>query len=202
MEAKQEVIPLMMVQVLHMIFPRFAEKDDQGGFAQQDANECWVELTRMLQQKLRTEGQTSSVVDAYMGGRFATEMKCLEAPEEAVVKSTEEFLSLSCFLSQEVKYLHSGLKGRLSEEIEKHSPSLDRNAKYEKSSKVDRLPGYLTIQMIRFFFKVSRHSLGTVVVVNWVCVEPNFLPVVGNRRWTLSAKVPLRTEIGSQLLES
>lgn len=44
--------PFVLLQVLHMAFPRFAEKSSHGGFQQQDANECWTELIRMLQQKL------------------------------------------------------------------------------------------------------------------------------------------------------
>ena len=35
--------------------------------------------------------------------------------------------------------------------VEKHSESLGRNAQYKKSSKLSRLPGYLTIQLVRFF---------------------------------------------------
>merc|ERR1712110_1312050 len=35
----------------------------------------------------------------------------------------------------------------------KRSPTLERDAEYTKTSKVSRLPGYLTIQMMRFQFK-------------------------------------------------
>ena len=35
--------------------------------------------------------------------------------------------------------------------MEKHSESLGRNAQYKKSSKLSRLPAYLTIQLVRFF---------------------------------------------------
>lgn len=44
--------PIVLVQMMHLAFPRFAEKSESGGFQQQDANECWTELVRMLQQKL------------------------------------------------------------------------------------------------------------------------------------------------------
>ena len=36
-------------QVLHNAFPRFAERGEGGGYQQQDANECWMEILRMLQ---------------------------------------------------------------------------------------------------------------------------------------------------------
>ena len=44
--------PVVLVQMMHLAFPRFAEKSKHGGYQQQDANECWTELIRMLQQKL------------------------------------------------------------------------------------------------------------------------------------------------------
>jgi ubiquitin carboxyl-terminal hydrolase 14 len=56
MDKGQNIPPLVLLQVLHMAFPRFAEKSDHGGFQQQDANECWVELLGMMKQKLKSEG--------------------------------------------------------------------------------------------------------------------------------------------------
>lgn len=52
MDKGSTVPPIVLLQVLHMAFPRFAEKGEQGSFTQQDANECWTEIVRMLQQKL------------------------------------------------------------------------------------------------------------------------------------------------------
>ena len=43
--------------------------------------------------------------------------------------------------------------GFLGENIEKQSPSLGRDAQYVKSMAITRLPGYITIQMVRFHFK-------------------------------------------------
>lgn len=37
-------------------------------------------------------------------------MKCIEAAEEPATKTTENFLQLTCFISPEVKYMHSGLR--------------------------------------------------------------------------------------------
>lgn len=70
--------PIILLQFLHMAFPQFAEKSDQGQYLQQvrdhgvdtalhnqslsiylffssfsqDANECWLQMMRVLQQKL------------------------------------------------------------------------------------------------------------------------------------------------------
>ncbi|CAL8313136.1 ubiquitin carboxyl-terminal hydrolase 14 [Gadus morhua] len=162
--------PIILLQFLHMAFPQFAEKGDQGQYLQQDANECWLQMVRVLQQKLEplepetpmeTEAEGGAVasttkknfIDQYFGVEFETTMKCTEAEDEEATKGKESQLQLSCFINQEVKYLATGLRLRLQEEITKMSPSLERNALYIKSSKLGRLPAYLTIQMVRFFYK-------------------------------------------------
>ncbi|CAG2121296.1 unnamed protein product, partial [Medioppia subpectinata] len=129
-------------------------KGEGGVYIQQDANECWTELIRMLQQKLRINtGSGNNFIDQYFSGSFDVEMKCSECEDEPPVHSTENFLQLSCFISTDVKYLQSGLKLRLKETIEKYSPTLDKNAKYEKISTISRLPAYLAIQFVRFEYK-------------------------------------------------
>jgi len=167
--------PIIFLQVLHMVFPRFAEKGEQGGYQQQDANECWTEIVRSLQQKLKplpapspstatpmeTDSSTSvdgaafggGFMDQYFGGEFESSLKCVEAQEEPVTKTKEKFYQLSCFISTETKYLHTGLKSRLEEQLTKASPSLGRDAVYQKTNLINRLPAYLSIQFVRFFYK-------------------------------------------------
>jgi ubiquitin carboxyl-terminal hydrolase 14 len=148
----------LYLQVLHNAFPRFAERGEGGGYQQQDANECWLEILRMLQAKTSpTEGSSrANAIEQFMGIECTAETKCVESEDEPPTKSTEKFLQYSCYIDQGVKYLHTGLKQRLQENIEKFSPSLDRNAQYVKSMSVSRLPGYITIQMVRFHFKQSK----------------------------------------------
>uniref|UniRef100_A0A8C7L5H8 Ubiquitin carboxyl-terminal hydrolase n=2 Tax=Oncorhynchus TaxID=8016 RepID=A0A8C7L5H8_ONCKI len=169
-ETSSSIPPIILLQFLHMAFPQFAEKGDQGQYLQQDANECWLQMMRVLQQKLEpqdpdapmetdTESGAAAVaakknfIDQYFGVEYETTMKCTESEDEEPAKGKESQLQLSCFINQEVKYLATGLRLRLQEEITKLSPSLQRNALYIKSSKVSRLPAYLTIQMVRFFYK-------------------------------------------------
>nr|XP_057925162.1 ubiquitin carboxyl-terminal hydrolase 14 isoform X1 [Doryrhamphus excisus] len=160
--------PIILLQFLHMAFPQFAEKGEQGQYLQQDANECWLQMMRVLQQKLEpleaetpmetdTDSASASAkknfIDQYFGVEFETTMKCTESDEEEPIKGKESQLQLSCFINQEVKYLATGLRLRLQEEITKMSTSLERNALYIKSSKLSRLPAYLTVQMVRFYYK-------------------------------------------------
>ncbi|XP_046662171.1 ubiquitin carboxyl-terminal hydrolase 14 [Homalodisca vitripennis] len=170
MDKGPSIAPLILLQVMHMAFPRFAEKADNGNFMQQDANECWMEMIRMLQQKLpakkideTTAASFGSIIDQFFGGVFSVEMKCVEAPDEPPTISTETFLQLSCFISTEVKYMQSGLRSKLQEQITKHSPTLGRDAQYIRMSKIKRLPAYLTVQFVRFFYK-ERESVNAKVL--------------------------------------
>lgn len=117
--------PVVLLHCLHFAFPQFAQTGENGTYRQQDANECWAELLRMLQQKLpaikpSTElpgeenaggvSKYSSMIDQFFGGSFDVEMKCADEPNEPTTFTKENFLQLSCFISQEVKYMHSGLR--------------------------------------------------------------------------------------------
>uniref|UniRef100_A0A673YAV7 Ubiquitin carboxyl-terminal hydrolase n=1 Tax=Salmo trutta TaxID=8032 RepID=A0A673YAV7_SALTR len=182
-ETSSSIPPIILLQFLHMAFPQFAEKGDQGQYLQQDANECWLQMMRVLQQKLEpqdpdapmetdTESGAAAVaskknfIDQYFGVEYETTMKCTESEDEEPAKGKESQLQLSCFINQEVKYLATGLRLRLQEEITKLSPSLQRNALYIKSSKVRRLPAYLTIQMVRFFYKEKESVNAKVLKVD------------------------------------
>lgn len=157
--------PIMFLQVLHTVFPHFAEKTEQGVYQQQDANECWNQLVRMLHQRLpsikpneetpaaEAASKPASMVDQYFGIDMKSSLKCDESAEEPETHSTDQLYQLSCFISQDVKYMHTGLVSRLKESITKHSPSLGRDASYTKTSVINRLPAYLTIQFVRFFYK-------------------------------------------------
>lgn len=155
-ETSAAVEPVILLRMMHSAIPRFAQRGEGNVFQQQDANECWTELTRILQQYLKPLNETSkysNFIDEYFSGVLEGELKCDESPDEPVTKSNENFLQLSCFISQDVRYLQAGLISRMKETITKFSPSLDRDASYTKVSRISRLPAYLTIQMVRFHYK-------------------------------------------------
>ncbi|TMW42744.1 hypothetical protein DOY81_012175 [Sarcophaga bullata] len=158
------VTPFVLLGTLHRAFPQFAQTGENGTYRQQDANECWSELLKMLQQKLPAtngsegEGEKqvkkyNSFIEQFFGGTFEVKMSCSEAPEEDTTVSKENFLQLSCFISPEVKYMHSGLKSKLNETLVKRSESLGRDANYTRSYLINRLPAYLTVQFVRFQYK-------------------------------------------------
>ncbi|UXI17166.1 stromal membrane-associated protein 1 [Sarcoptes scabiei] len=167
MATTSPVMPIYLLDKLHSMFPQFAEKTENGQFAQQDANECWTELIKVLQQKLRITSDFNeshnNFITQYFGGNLVSSMKCTEDETEPVTISTENFLQLSCFISQDVKYLLTGLKSRLEEEVIKFSTKLGRDARYLKTSKISRLPAYLSINLIRFFYK-EKNSINAKIL--------------------------------------
>ncbi|CAK5055368.1 unnamed protein product [Meloidogyne enterolobii] len=153
------VTPLLFLHVLHNIFPQFELGE------QQDANECFCELLRLISDELivpiDNENNTGSLnnenqirLKKFFEIKYQVKTKCLEEGSTEEVQTSEETgYQASCFLSQSVRYIQSGIKCKMTEEIEKQSEELGRDAKYEKSSLIDRLPAYLSVQIVRFFFK-------------------------------------------------
>lgn len=159
--------PLMFLSALRSAFPQFAQKSKTANvFAQQDAEEAWTQILSQLRQKLITkegaaEGSQSAhdvpFVDKYMAGKFSSVLECDDpaAKElgEEPVKSEADFLKLDCHISATTNHLRDGLAGGLEEKIEKRSPLLERDCMYTRKHKIARLPKYLTVHFVRFFWK-------------------------------------------------
>ena len=169
------VTPFIFLQLMHGTFPQFAAKDEQGMFSQQDANEFWSELVSSLKhhlpgvlpsfgsgQKMETDsaaGASASssckFVEQYFRTDLETTFKCLDEAAKDEVPSTgaECLYQMSCFIDKDVKYLYTGLKNSLEEKLTKRSPTLDHDALYQKTAKLVRLPAYLSVQFVRFYYK-------------------------------------------------
>lgn len=176
-ETQEGFPPLIFLNALQTTFPQFAEKSRTGhGYAQQDAEEAWTQILSQLRQKLKIkvapDSTTSSssaeetstareisFIDKYLAGRFSSTLTCdepaaIEAGEEPVL-SEDAFLKLDCHISAVTNHLRDGILAGLEEKIEKHSPTLDRDAIYTKTSRISRLPKYLTVHFIRFWWKAT-----------------------------------------------
>jgi ubiquitin carboxyl-terminal hydrolase 14 len=58
----------------------------------------------------------------------------------------------------------------LTEKIEKNSPSLNRTAVYTKTAQITRLPVYLTVSFVRFFWKPEAQVKAKIMRVRVVCL--------------------------------
>jgi ubiquitin carboxyl-terminal hydrolase 14 len=116
---------------------------------QQDAEEAWSQLLYCLRQVLLTSPSDVSLFQ----GELLTTYECLESPEEPKTTKVEIFEKLSCHITETTSFLYDALKHSLNEEITKNSPTLNREAKYRKIQRIQKLPFYLTVQFVRFFWK-------------------------------------------------
>ncbi|KAH9922256.1 cysteine proteinase [Fomitopsis serialis] len=162
------VVPSTFLTALRQAFPQFAEQSRSGkgtgGFAmyaQQDAEECWVQLTNSLRD-VPVPGPSSDgsslprkFVDQYMTGEVRRELKCDEAPDEPPSVSFEKALKIECNISITTNYMLQGVKDSLNQKIEKNSPTLGRDAQYTATSRLSRLPSYLTVHMVRFAWRTD-----------------------------------------------
>ncbi|BFZ64179.1 deubiquitinating enzyme [Saitoella coloradoensis] len=144
--------PMLFLSVLRQVFPQFAQKTNEGHYMQQDAEECWSQVLQTLRQELKKEGQ-SSFVDKYMAAQTSSKLICDENPEEKPVESSDEVVKLDCHISGTTNFMRDGIFDGLTEKIEKSSEALGRNAQYTKTSRLSRLPKYLTVHLVRFYWR-------------------------------------------------
>lgn len=99
---------------------------------------------------------------------FAIELvntvKNKESAEEPAQVSKEQVLRLSCHIDNNnnpVNHMIEGLKISLEGDVEKASPLLGRNCLYSRRQQVNKLPAYLTVHFVRFYWKKDSASAGT-----------------------------------------
>eukprot|EP00128_Syssomonas_multiformis_P017684 Colp12_sorted_trinity150504_noHs@24170 len=153
-KAGQPYPPFNFLMQFRNIFPQFAQMGPGGVPAQQDAEECWTELVRVLQNTLPGTS-ADSMISQYFTGKLETRLKLAEGEGEEETVSEETFVKLSCHISKDVNFMLPGIQESLQEVLSKQSPSLGREAEYKRTSLVSRLPAYLTVGFVRFFWKPS-----------------------------------------------
>jgi ubiquitin carboxyl-terminal hydrolase 14 len=160
--AHDTVVPDKLVSILRTINPMFAEAD-KGYFKQQDAEECWSLLINTIREYLpnlsKEEKFSNNLIDELFGIEMESNLKNVENPLE--VKQTKEvILKLTCYIHIQTNELVEGLKSSMKENLELYSESLGRNTFFEKTQQINRLPPYLTVQFMRFFWKKENISTG------------------------------------------
>jgi len=160
--AQQDAVtPIQFVMALRQKFPRFAEMQN-GGYMQQDADECLRGILQSLSQTLTSDA--GNRIDDLFSFNLQSSMKCLENDAEEVSKSEDSQRVLICHLgtqTEPISHIYQGVALSLKEHIEKNSPTLGRNAQYEKAAAVASLPNYLIVQFARFGYKKANEWAGT-----------------------------------------
>ncbi|KAJ8592221.1 cysteine proteinase [Rhizopogon salebrosus TDB-379] len=158
-------IPSAFLTVLRQAVPQFGEIDRSGkngmlsGYAQQDAEECWTQMANALKEVPGIDASGNTIaggrrfVDQFMMAEIRRELKCDEALEEPSTVAIEKVLKIECNISGTTNYMHTGIMDALNSQLEKTSPSLGRQAVYSQTSRLSRLPSYLTVHMVRFAWR-------------------------------------------------
>lgn len=141
-----KVTPLNFLSSVRKAFPQFQEMSRDGFYKQQDAEEAFSQIMTVILQKFPE-------LEKYMKVEMKVETKCLEDANEEPRVDFEDSMKLSCHINSNVNFLIDGLKNGLKETVEKNSDALGRNAKYEITRKITKLPKYLTVHFVRFFWK-------------------------------------------------
>lgn len=168
-ETQEGFPPISFLNSLRHAFPQFAQRAKEGpGYAQQDAEEAWSQIISQLRQDLKTKGENGdesseiAFVDKYLAGRLESILECddpaAKEAGETTIETSDSFLKLDCHIDKNINHLRDGLLAGLEEKIEKKSPTLNRDATYTKRSKISRLPKYLTVHFVRFFWKRDKQK--------------------------------------------
>lgn len=144
------VMPIMLLNYLRQAYPQFSERDAQSGFyKQQDAEELFTQLFHSLEIILGDK------VSDMFSLRFKVTIKDTNNEDDVKVKENESDLKLQCHISGTTNFMKSGLQESLKEVIEKRSEFTGVNSKYSVQKEITKLPEFLTVQYVRFFWKKS-----------------------------------------------
>ena len=103
----------MFVASFRQAYPQFAEMGEGGVPAQQDAEECWTQVLKALNENLppvsngnnANNSNNSSFIKQYFQGRYKTTTKNTETDDEPEKISHGEFLIQKCHINNEVNHL-------------------------------------------------------------------------------------------------
>ncbi|CAN3359295.1 ubiquitin carboxyl-terminal hydrolase 6 [Diutina catenulata] len=150
----EQITPSMFLTMFRQNFPQFAERGDFG-FKQQDAEEALSQILSVLRSELSLDDDFRLT--------FKNTTKCVSAPQEPEVESYEDSYKLNCHIDIKINFLRDGLLKGLTETLEKHSETLGTNAEYQITRTITRLPKYLTVHFVRFFWKQETRTKSKIL---------------------------------------
>jgi len=169
-QSQDPLPPFQFLYLLRAQFPQFAQRGQKGEYMQQDAEELFVSIAQLLSNTLREPhglpdlGNATNLFDALFGFQVEETLTCEECKDEPPVLKYNQIRNLVCNIqggagsSEQINHMHEGIRLGLFGSIEKNSEILGRNALWKVSQKLDRLPRYICVQFMRFFWKATPES--------------------------------------------
>ncbi|XBW35773.1 hypothetical protein QEN19_001344 [Hanseniaspora menglaensis] len=142
----ESVYPISFITKLRSIHEQFKEVDRASGiYKQQDAEELFTLLLNSIDMV---------IPDALADLRVDMLTKITDTNNKSDVSyKTAEDTKLRCHISVRTNFLQDGLKDSLKERLNKTSEITNEMSKFEYDNKITRLPKFLTVQFVRFFWK-------------------------------------------------
>ncbi|AJV23075.1 Ubp6p [Saccharomyces cerevisiae YJM1385] len=154
----KSVLPIVLLNTLRKCYPQFAERDSQGGFyKQQDAEELFTQLFHSMSIVFGDKFSQDFRI------QFKTTIKDTANDNDITVKENESDSKLQCHISGTTNFMRNGLLEGLNEKIEKRSDLTGANSIYSVEKKISRLPKFLTVQYVRFFWKRSTNKKSKIL---------------------------------------
>src|SRR5579859_1928785 len=136
------------------MFPSFAQPcPESRSMKQQDAEECWSQIISAIHAHFKWESRGQSFVDVFMSGQMVSSLTCATSPNEPTVHRMETFAKLNCYFGITTNIMQDGIFSELTEQLEKHSEALGRNALWINKCRISRLPKYLVVHFVRYYWK-------------------------------------------------
>lgn len=154
--------PFMFVNTLKSAFPLFNETDEEGRPKQQDAEECLTSILETISPHLIVDGRR--LIEDLFTFEYKSALTCQENPDEPPTLALDYSKKLTCIIDNQgypVNIISEGIQAGLEGSLEKFSESLGRNSVYSKSQKINRLPNYAIVQLVRFIWKNASSAAGT-----------------------------------------
>jgi len=154
-KAYDTVVPTKLVQMLRALNPSFAANNN-GNYIQQDADECLSMMLNIFKSELKnnSEGEkySKNLIDELFGVALNITLTNVEDPSD-IKSNSDTAYKLICYIDNNTSELVAGLKNSLVENVELYSEAYNRNSFFAKKQLITRLPPYLNIQFMRFFWK-------------------------------------------------
>ena len=143
------VSPMWFLSSMRAAFPQFDQVGREGFHMQQDAEECWGSLLQSMRSEI------PSIADTF-GIKTKSILKA-EATDETMEVTNSELL-LKCNIDSTVNHVTEGLKLALVDDRAKtstHPATEGQLVKFTGQASIVSLPPFLTIQMVRFYYKAD-----------------------------------------------
>ncbi|KAL6933278.1 hypothetical protein ACO0R3_002380 [Hanseniaspora guilliermondii] len=141
-----KIYPLGFIIKLRETYPQFKEIDRARGiYKQQDAEEFFSLVLSSIDVCLPNATDCMKL-------DFLVKITDTNEPSDVTYNTTEDY-KLRCHISIKTNFLIDGLENSMKEFLTKKSAITEADSKFKYESKITKLPTYLTVQFVRFFWK-------------------------------------------------